>query len=112
MGMTFKDCARNDIGTAFFNNDEFSDLHMVDGKQMHLIIDNNELIERERSIVLNQRSDGLYGAQLLIYVPAAEYGPKPRPGKPLNLDGKRLYTIADCTDEDGIYAMTLEANRI
>lgn len=116
MGLTFKDMANEDIGKVFFNNEEFSAYHTVDGKQMHVTIDGNELIERQQATGWNprsnvMRSDGLYAAQLLIYVPAADYGPKPKPGKPLLLDGKRQYIITDCVDEDGIYSITLEANR-
>lgn len=111
MSLTFKDVAKADIGNVFFNNNEFSDDHTVDGKKMQVIIDNNELIEREQAVVVDQRTDGIYRLHLLIYVPSTQYGPKPRPGKQLNLDGKRIYTITDCIDEDGIYSMTLEANR-
>ena len=34
MSPTFKEMAAKDVGTVFFNNDEFSDMHLIDGKKM------------------------------------------------------------------------------
>ena len=49
--------------------------------------------------------------RLLVYVRAEDYGAKPRIGSGIDLDGRRRYTVLDCTDEGGIYALTLEAYR-
>lgn len=40
---------------------------------------------------------------------AEDYGPRPKLGKLLLLDGKKRYIITDVTDEDGIYSFELEA---
>jgi hypothetical protein len=108
--MTFKDVAKADIDNVFVDTDVFFDEHLVDGKSMRVLIDNNELIERQQKVGL-EAEDGVYRAKLLVYIPADDYGPKPQIGKRLILDGKRLYTITDCVPEDGIYSMTLEAVR-
>lgn len=110
MGLTFKDIAQQDVKNIFFNDGEFSDQHTINGKPMHVIIDENELTEREQAYIVTQRTDGIHKKRLLIYVPAAEYGAKPVPGSRINLDGKRLYLVEDCIDEDGVYSITLEAN--
>ena len=107
---TFKELVQADISNTFMNADEFANLHDVDGKQMTVTIDNNEHIEREKRISQKQVMDGMYVKQVLIYVSGLEYGPLPAQGKQLVLDKKR-YRVADAIDEDGLYSITLEANR-
>ena len=48
--------------------------------------------------------------ELLIYVLADEFGPLPAVGRTLVLDGK-TYVISDAINEDGIYSLSLEANK-
>lgn len=107
-GPTFKDMVAADIFGTFIHTDEFADIHLVDGKEMHVIIDTNELLERQQNV---PHADGLYKAHILIYIPVSEYGPKPKIGKQLNLDNRKTYIIVDCINEDGIYSMELEASR-
>ena len=44
------------------------------------------------------------------YVAAEDFGEFPPQGVLLKLDGKQ-YQVADATNECGVYAITLEANR-
>lgn len=107
--MTFKDCMREDVAAVFFNPDEHADAgHTIDGKPMTVIFDDVESVEREKR--MKSHMDGVFAHQKLIYVMAAEFGPLPAQGRLINLDGK-VYSVADATDEDGAYALTLEANR-
>lgn len=107
---TFKEIIQTDISNTFMNDLEFADLHNVDGKSMKVIVDNNEHIEREKRVSQKLIVDGMYVKQVLIYISGEEYGPLPAQGKQLALDGKR-YRVADAIDEDGLYSITLEANR-
>ena len=104
----FKDIIANDVHQTFLNIDEFSDTHKVNGKNMPVQIDTNEQIEREKR--MNQNVDGVYTNQKLIYVAASDFGPMPKQGTILNLDGK-IYRVADAVDEYGIYSITIEANK-
>lgn len=106
--MTFKDIIKRDVKMTFLNTEEFSEMHTVNGKPMAVQIDNNEQIEREKR--LNQHMDGIYVKQILMYVSAEDYGPLPKQGTSVSLD-KRAYRVADAISEDGIYSITLEANR-
>lgn len=106
--MGFKDVIRADVHKAFLNIEEFSDMHMINGTEMAVQIDSNEQIEREKRY--NQNMDGIYKNQKLIFVAASDFGPLPKQGSLLTLD-KRTYRVADAIDEDGIYSITLEANR-
>lgn len=106
--MSFKDIIASDVLDVFLNLEEFADLHELNGKQMPVQVDANEQIEREKRV--NQHMDGIYVNQKLIYVPASSFGKLPKQGSVLNFDGK-MYKVADAIEEDGIYSITLEANR-
>lgn len=106
--MGFKDVIRADAHKVFLNIEEFSDMHMINGTEMAVQIDSNEQIEREKRY--NQNMDGIYKNQKLIFVAASDFGPLPKQGSLLTLD-KRTYRVIDAIDEDGIYSITLEANR-
>lgn len=104
----FKDIVKQDIGSTFMNPDEFSEMHTINGKKMPIQVDSNEQIEREKRY--NQNMDGIYKNQKLIFVAADDFGPMPKQGTVLNLDG-RLYKVEDAIHEDGVYSITLGANR-
>lgn len=104
----FKDVIAEDIHRTFLNTDEFSDIHMINGKEMPCQLDSNEQIEREKR--MNQNIDGVYLNQKLIYVAALDYGPMPKQGSLVTMDGRK-YRVADAIDEGGVYSITLEANR-
>mgnify|MGYP000051895717 FL=1 len=106
--MTFKEIVKNDVRQVFMNLEEFSETHTINGKEMPVQIDSNEQIEREKR--LNQNMDGIYKNQKLIYVSAEEFGPMPKQGAMLNMDGK-MYKVEDAIHEDGVYSITLGANR-
>lgn len=110
--MTFKDQAQLDIGAVFFNFDEFATLHKINGTEMPAIIDDNEIIDREKRYnhIKGAHSDGVYLREKLVYVKAEDFGALPIADRILNLDGK-TYRVVDSTDEVGVYTITLEANR-
>ncbi len=106
--MSFKDIITDDVHGVFMNPEEFSEMHTVNGIEMAVQIDSNEQIEREKRF--NQHMDGIYLNQKLIYVAASDFGPLPKQGSILTLD-KRTYRVADAVSEDGVYSITIEANR-
>lgn len=104
----FKEIIAEDVHRTFLNIDEFSDIHVVNGKEMPVQIDTNEQIEREKR--MSQNADGIFLNQKLIYVAASDFGPMPRQDSILKLDGK-IYRVADAVDEYGVYSITIEANK-
>lgn len=105
---SFKDVLKDDVNNTFMNLDEFADTHIVDGKEIPVIIDENEIIEREKKMKSNM--DGVYVKQKLIYVKADDFGALPAIGRAIMLDGKR-YIVIDAIDEQGVYSITMESNR-
>lgn len=108
MTVMFKDMIRQDIKSVFLNFKEFGEMHDINGQEVLVIIDENELTEREKRI--RSREEGLHKRQFLFYIAAEDFGRLPAPGRVLMFDGKQ-YEITDANDEDGIYAISLEAAR-
>ena len=75
---------------------------------MPVQVDSNEQIEREKRSAKN--IEGIFTNQRLIYVAASDFGTMPKQGSLLTMDN-RMFRVADAVDEDGIYSITLEANR-
>lgn len=106
--MTFKDIIANDVHTVFLNTKEFSDTHIVNGTEMSCQMDEIEQINREKRY--KDHMDGVFVQERLLYVAASDYGPMPKKGQIVSVDGRK-YTCQDAVDEYGIYSITLEANR-
>ncbi len=106
--MDFKEIIRDDIKKVFLDPAEFGEEHTVNGKKMVIIIDDNELIGREKRI--KSHMDGIYKKQTLIYVHALDFGPLPGIGKPVVIDGS-TFIVTDSINEGGVYSLHLEANK-
>ena len=107
--LSFKDCIAADIQNVFLNQDEFAEVHTVDGRPMGVILDDDGLQQRDAARG-GVHTDGLYKSRRLIYLSKADYGGRPVPGKALNLDGRVWYVVS--ADEDaGMLTIELEANR-
>lgn len=106
--MTFKELISSDIDNVFLNVYEFSEVHLVNGKDMPVMIDNNELIERKKKEKENM--DGIYANQKLIYVAASDFGPLPKQGTVLMMDN-RTYRVEEAVSEGGVYSITIGANK-
>ncbi len=105
---TFKELLRQDVKQVFLNPEEFGEEHTVNGKKMLIVIDDNELTEREKR--MKSHMDGMYKKQTLVYVSALDFGPLPGVGTPVKIDGAQLF-VADSINEGGIYSLHLEANK-
>lgn len=106
--MTFKDALTSDIKT-FINPDEFGEKHKVNGKEMTVLIDDNEVVERSKKQSEHGRIDGIYGIyerQMMLYVERSVFGKAPAVGASLTID-RATYTVSDVSHEGGIYAILL-----
>ena len=104
--MGFKEQAGLDLARIFLNEIDFAEVRQVDGRPLRVIVDDYSLVERGRA----EYTDGIYAAQILLFIAAADYGARPKRNKLLNLDG-RDYRIAKVEEDMGLYTFTLEANR-
>lgn len=108
----FKEQVAADNKNIFMNVDEFSEFHTVNGVEMAVQIDSNEMIDREKRYQYKRSlyADGVYLKEMLIYVRSEDFGPLPAVGRILTLD-KKTYIVSDAINEDGIYSISLEANK-
>ena len=89
-GMTFKDCVMEDIERVFFDLTEFGEEHLVDGKKAVVVLEDDDTREHNSHWEAGAKQNfdtGLYSAQMILYIKKADYGPKPKVGKLLELDG-------------------------
>lgn len=106
---SFKKQIQKDITDVFLNKEEFSDTHIINGKEMTVQVDENEALDRQLRANQGVRS-GVYVKQKLIYVSEAEFGSLPAIGVQIKFDGIS-YKVADAVTEDGIHSITLERNK-
>ena len=115
---TFKDCVAADIDLPFFEQDEHAELRTVDGKKALVILEDVALKERQAHWEAGAKQNfdtGLYTARSTLFIRVADYGHKPKVGKPLVMDKgtniQRSYSIINCEEEAGIYRITMERTR-
>ena len=109
--MNFKDILQEDNETTFTNSEEYGEQHLVNGRPMNIVVDDYELLEREkRQKGVQAYRQGVYRKQVLFYVLAKEFGMLTPVGYMLELD-KEKYIITDAINEDGIYSISLEAQK-
>ena len=108
MGLSFKGILAQDVKQVFLNPLEFAETHLINGEPMTISFDDIENIEREKKMKTNM--DGIFTRQVFFYVASADFGPLPKEGGIIDLDGQK-YTVLDATDECGIYGITMEANK-
>ena len=109
---TFKDCLAADISAVFLNKMEYADDHIINGKTMTAMVDDNELQERDKFKLVGVGGGGTaYKATRMVYVAKADFGRRPALGSTVNLDGRDYRVAQGTTEEAGILAIALEANR-
>ena len=111
---TFKDFAFSDIGAVFFNGDEHAGEHNVDGKDVLVILEKDDVRDHSAHWEAGAKQNfdtGLYNRHIILYIRVEDYGPKPKQGKLLTLDKKLTYLIQKCGEESGVYRMTMERTR-
>ena len=106
--MKFKELAIHDLQIAFLNPEEFGEIHTVNGLKMLIIMDGNEMIEREKRV--KNHAEGTFRKQILFFVAAEEFGALPAIGREISVDGKK-YRVTDAVSESSIYSISSEANR-
>lgn len=103
MMVSFKEIQKSDM-KAFFNTDEFAEIHNIGGQDVPLIIDEDELKKRQL-----KAAEGVYLGELLIMVEECNLKSRPEEGKTIKLDGKTYFVIS-CALISSMYEIALGAN--
>lgn len=106
--MTFKESVDIDVKNTFFNRDEFSELHSVNGKDLPVVIDDdkmNELIGAKFTPL-----ERVYEKMILFYVQKELLEFAPEINGNIFFDDE-LYQVADISDDGfGVLAVTIGQN--
>lgn len=72
--MNFKEQLAHDNKVVFMNINEFAEIHDINGKKVLCIIDNNEMVDREKRYQYKRSlyGDGIYLKEILFYVNARD----------------------------------------
>ena len=102
--MNFKERIQQDIDTVFLNLEEFAELHRIEGKEIPIVIDNNELTKLKQGQIL-----GLVDADILIFGRREDFPANMNPGRLLNVDGREMIVTNTGVDM-GMIEVALKQN--
>ena len=103
--MSFKEQIKTDLDNVFLNLDEFAEIHRVEGKQIPVVVDNDQLNNLKKGQIL-----GLVEADMLLMGKEADFPADLEPGRLLNVDGREL--IVELSGKDmGLVEVALRQNR-
>ena len=103
--MTFKEQIQQDLDTVFLNLDEFAELRRVEGKQIPVAVDNDQLVKLKQGQIL-----GLVEADMLLMGNQEDFPADMEPGRLLNVDGREMIVTNSSTDM-GLIEVALRQNR-
>ena len=102
--MAFKDMVAADNVATFLNEEFFGEAYRVEGKTILIVIDNDELKERQGGQDL-----AVAESATLFYASVADLPPRKAPGSSLNINGRECI-IDDWKEDMGIATIALREN--
>ena len=102
--MNFKEQLKEDL-SIFFNPDEFGEDHIIDGKVVNIIVDNETLKSRNK-----KEYDGIVQADILYFAKEEDLFKEPIPDSVQMFD-RVPYIIFDSKLDEGVYEVILQANK-
>lgn len=103
--MNFKEQIRKDLSSVFLNLGEFAELHRIEGKQVPVVIDDDELRELKKGQTLDMTE-----ADMLILAKADDLPQDLDPGRLLNVDGREMLVVK-AGEDMGLVEVALRQNR-
>jgi len=103
--MGFKEMAAADIDNVFFNNDEFSEEAIVDGKPVPIMRDNDELNRKSELY-----AQGLADGEQLIFIKEKDMKRIPQPGMEIAIEGKK-WNVQHALSNAGVYELRISRSK-
>lgn len=100
----FKDMVKTDRLKVFINLDEFGEIYTVEGKQIPIVLDNDELKERQGG-----QDFAVAESSTLFYARSEDLPPRRGAGANLNVNGRECI-IDDWQEDMGIATIVLRQN--
>ncbi len=106
--MSFKECLEKD-STAFLNIKEFGEEHILDGRIVTIIVDEDIINERENRKRATEYAEGVYSREFSIFVCSNDFENIPVFGQIMVLDGESFF-VTSVLVAGNIVEITLGAN--
>ena len=103
--MSFKEQILKDLDSVFLNVDEFAEIHRVEGKEIAVVVDSDQLNKLKTGQIL-----GLVEADMLLMGRESDFPQDLDPGRPLNYDGRELLIVTSGKNM-GLVEVALSQNR-
>ncbi len=104
---TFKEQLQKDSEQTFFNLGEFAEMHMVDGKEIPVVVDEEAFLELY--LGKSADTDGIFEDRKMIFVQKKDMGHPPTIGQLIDFDGE-IYPVGNVLEDYGGYAIVLKGN--
>lgn len=103
--MGFKEQLQKDLDAVFLNTDEFAEIHRVEGAEIPVVVDNDQMNKLKKGQIL-----GLIEADMLLMGRESDFPADLEPGRLLNVDGRELI-VANSGKDMGLVEVALRQNR-
>lgn len=103
--MTFKEQILKDLDEVFLNLEEFAELHRVEGVQIPVVVDSDQLNKLKKGQII-----GLVEADMLLMGKESDFPRDLEPGRLLNVDGREMLVVNSGKDM-GMVEVALSQNR-
>ena len=104
--MDFKDASVFDINNVFFNDTEFAENVIINGKSVPIILDDDALQGLSEIYAM-----GLADGEKFIFIKEKDMNRLPQPGEQLTKDGKEWY-IRHVVSNMGVFAVRIGRERV
>lgn len=108
--MSFKDFAAADVGNVFLNPSEFGDWKTIDGVQILVVEETDEIQRYAPPYARDVHDSGTYQSNVVLYLRESDLGYRPVQGQPLKYEGD-VYEVMDVGHHMGMLRVVLEGNR-
>jgi len=104
--MGFKEQAAADVDNVFFNEAEFAEVAIIDGKPVPIILDDDSLNEKADVSAL-----GLAEGEQLIFIKEKDMKRLPQPDEQITIKGKQWY-VNHALSNMGVYEIRISRRRV
>lgn len=100
----FQEQLERDARNVFLNPEEFGTPHIVNGREMIIVIDEDQLQHRKSNA--SNPTDGVYKASMLFYAFKSDFEKRPFIDSSMRIDDKD-FKVVDVQEDEIMYTITL-----
>ncbi len=104
---SFKEQLEKDFDYTFFNMDEFAEMHVIDGKEIPVVVDNETLLQM--NLGKSAREDGIFTDNIVLFIQKKHLEEEPVIGQIMEFD-RVTYPVVNVLADLGGYTVILGGN--